>query len=53
MNANFIGVLSIIISVMVLCIQAVIDNTPALPAIGLVLACLILGYLLGENSHHE
>ena len=51
MNAIFIGVLSIIISVMVLCIQAVIDNTPALPAIGLVLACFTFGFILGEN--HE
>ena len=53
MNNLFIGIISIIITLAVLCIQAVIDNTPALPAIGLVLACLILGYLLGENSHHD
>ena len=50
MNNIFIGIISILVALAVLCIGAVIENTPAIPVIGLVLACFAFGYILGENS---
>jgi hypothetical protein len=51
MNNLFVGILSLIITLAVLCIQAVIEQTPLWAVVGLVLACFVFGFILGEN--HE
>ena len=51
MNTFFIAVISITVTLMVLCIQAVIEQTPYWAVAGLVLSCFTFGFILGEN--HE
>jgi hypothetical protein len=50
-NNLFIGIVAIIVALAVLCIQAIIEQTPLWAVIGLVLACFVFGFILGEN--HE
>lgn len=53
MNNFFIGVLSVFIALAILCLQAVIDRTPPIYALGLCVALFALGFIFGENQDHE
>jgi hypothetical protein len=53
MNNIFIGILSIFITIAILCLQAIIENTPPIYVIGGVIALFCLGFIFGENQSHE
>jgi len=53
MNNIFIGILSIFIALAILCLQAVIDHTPPLYAVGLCLAIFSIGFIFGENQSDD
>lgn len=53
MNNIFIGVLSLFIVMAILCLQAIIEHTPPIYVLGAVIAMFCLGFIFGENTHHE
>lgn len=53
MNNIFIGVLAMFIVMAILCLQAIIEHTPPIYVLGSIVALFCLGYIFGENSHHE
>lgn len=53
MNNLAIGIITIFITLAILCLQAIIDHTPPIYALGAVVAIFALGYIFGENSSHE
>ena len=53
MSNIFIGVLSMFIVLAILCLQAVIEHTPPIYVIGVIVSLFCLGYIFGENAHHE
>jgi hypothetical protein len=53
MNNLFIGVLSLFIVLAILCLQAIIEHTPPLYVFGACIALFCLGFIFGENQHHD
>lgn len=49
MNNIFVGIVSIVVAIGVLCLQSIIDTTPPIYILGLVVACFSFGFIFGAN----
>ena len=44
------GALSIVVSIMTICVSWLLDDNGLIPVIGLTLSAFTFGYILGENK---
>jgi hypothetical protein len=43
------GALSIVVSIMTICVSVILDNNGLIPVIGLVVSAFTFGFIMGEN----
>jgi len=45
------GALSIVVSIMTICVSIILDNNGLIPVIGLTLSAFTFGFIMGENRN--